>query len=394
MTRTLLPLLVLLTVPLAAQDKQKETSPGAGPVKVDPQTPQAGAKSGNAWFPVRDQNLGTFFSHESAHGRFAFQNPKDAAVTWKAFSASCQCSKAIITVADPSGDGEVRRYELRNKPTPNVLLRIKTGAGGTTEEARVSQIDIGAHEAGEVEVHMEMNGITGPRQASLDIHTTDLDTPMIRLSWNAIGAQMFVVTPAEVNLNQMVWNERREFTVTVTSPVQPDFNITRMDEVTKDFTVSSSKELKDGKATWTIQGAYGPVNNEPGGGGVLKFYSDLPGEANFVVRVSAMVKGPLEVTPGTFMTLGMIRKGTVKAERVVFEPNDGTDLDAVDIQIEKLTVDKKHLAIHKSKDGNKLVVELEVTNDTPQGLLRGDLVVHLNHPVIKEKRILFNGYVR
>ena len=46
------------------------------------------------------------------------------------------------------------------------------------------------------------------------------------------------------------------------------------------------------------------------------------------------------------------------------------------------------------KDGNKLIVDLTVAGNAPTGLVKGELVVKLNHPLIKEKRIVFNGFVR
>lgn len=342
---------------------------------------------GNAWFPVLERDLGTYFHNEHAEGHFEFKNPKAEDVEWRSLLASCQCSKAVIRVGD-------RVYELTNKPQPNTLTRKYKNDAGAEVSEKVASIPVKANESGEVEVHMEMNGISGLRQASIDIHTTDTDTPMVKLKFQATGAQMFVLSPAEVNFNQMAWNEKREFTVTVTSPVQKDFNITRMDDVGEDFTVNYEKTMRGDVAVWTIQGSYGPVKSEVGGGGVLRFHSDLAGNPTFQVRVSAFVKGPLEVKPGSFLSIGMIRKGNGKKEKVVFESNDGIELKATSIRFEKLTVDPALVVAHQSKDGNNLVVELEISEQVPSGLLRGDMVVELNHPVIKEKRILFNGFVR
>ena len=130
------------------------------------------------------------------------------------------------------------------------------------------------------------------------------------------------------------------------------------------------------------------------GATVLKFHTDARGNASFLVRISAMIKGPLDVKPGTFLTLGMIRKGKSKVSKVTLVPNDGTDLKADDIKFERLSVDPKFLIARQVKDGKNLVIELEVTADAPRGLLRGDMVLELNHPAIKRKKILFNGYVR
>ena len=42
----------------------------------------------------------------------------------------------------------------------------------------------------------------------------------------------------------------------------------------------------------------------------------------------------------------------------------------------------------------ELVVELTVADNAPKGLVKGELVVKLNHPLITEKRVMFNGFVR
>ena len=88
-----------------------------GPVKpVGPaRTPKT--RGGNAWFPVTDQDLGTYFNHEEAVGKFKFSNPKSEPVTWKHLAGSCQCSKAIICVGD-------RVYELTKGKAANPLVRV------------------------------------------------------------------------------------------------------------------------------------------------------------------------------------------------------------------------------------------------------------------------------
>jgi hypothetical protein len=248
---------------------------------------------------------------------------------------------------------------------------------------------------GEIEVQMELGGVPGPRQATLDVHTTDPLLPMIKLKWSATGAQVFVTTPQEINLNQMVWNEKRDFTVTVQSPVQPDFDIVGHDESIKDFSIRYEKAKNDqGVATWTIYGTYQPSSADALGGGLLKFYTNVPGQTQISVRVSAAILGPLELKPGTFLTLGRIKQGTKRIEKVFFEPNDNTDIDATSIKIENLTMDSKFVTTRKVKDGKKLIVELEILDTAPAGLLRGDLVVELNHPAVPNKRILFNGFIR
>jgi hypothetical protein len=345
------------------------------------------AQPGNSWFPVTESDLGTHFGHEEAVGHFPFRNPTDGTVEWKNLTGSCTCSKAVIRVGQ-------RRYELTAKPTPNQLMRITKGPGGQDVPERVTQITIDPGEEGEVEVHMEMNGVSGTRTATLDIHNSDPKLPQIKLRWHATGAQMFVISPAEVNLNKMTWNETRDFSVTVTSPLKKDFNITRMDDAGKNFQVTWEKAMNGDAASWTVKGKYGPADGDTAGGGVLKFFTDVQGESSFLVRVMAFVQGPLEVKPGGFLTLGMIRKGSSLKRDVVFEPNDGTKLEATALRFEKLTVKEEFVTVTQAKDGDKLVISLQISESAPAGLLKGDLVVELNHPLVKEKRIMFNGFVR
>ena len=127
---------------------------------------------------------------------------------------------------------------------------------------------------------------------------------------------------------------------------------------------------------------------------MLKFYTDVRGDSSFQVRVMAMVQGPLEVKPGGFLPLGMIRKGSAMVKEIVFEPNDGTKLEATSMNFEKLTMGAEFVTATSKLDGGKLIVSMSVSPQAPAGLLKGDLVVHLNHPLVKEKRIMFNGFVR
>lgn len=342
---------------------------------------------GNSWFQVTDMDFGSHYSQDTVIGRFPFTNPLDKEVEWRGLQGSCQCTTAEITVG-----GE--RFRYSKKPNPGIRRVVMQGDQEREENVEVIKVPAGA--AGEIEVHMELGGQPGPRSATLDIHTTDPQLPMVKLKWQATGAQVFLVSPQDVNLNQMVWNEKRDFTVTVQSPLQPDFTITGYDQTAaKDFTLSYDKAMSaEGVATWTIRGTYQPSSSEAVGGGQLRFYTDVAGQPQITVRVNAAILGPLEVKPGTFLALGRVKKGAKHIERIVFEPNDSTELDATTMKFENLTVDPKFVTAQKSKDGKKLVVELVIAEDAPSGLLRGDLVVELNHPAVPSKKILFNGFVR
>ena len=349
---------------------------------------QSQAKPGtsNRWFPVTTMDFGTFYGQGEGVGTFEFENPHDEEITWINLTPSCQCAKAIITVGD-------RKYRLTNKPK-KVLVRLTQEAGRPEKAEPVKQIVIGPNEKGTVETRLDMRNITGPKRATLDIHSTDPTLPHTKLTFTARGAKLFAISPKEVNLNKMTWNESREFTVTVTSPMQEDWEIRSMDPAGEAFDVSWEKTNVGEQTAWTIKGKYGPVNGEVSGGGMLKFRTNIHGGASFNVRVLAFVQGPLEVKPGGFVTLGLIRKGRQMKKQIVFEPNDGVDLAATALEFQKMTLSPEFITATSRKDGNKLVVELAVSDKAPTGLVKGDLVVQLNHPLVKEKRIMFNGFVR
>lgn len=374
-----------------APDQGKPTEIKVAPAVTPPVAPQPArgnpAAGGNSWFPETNKDLGTFFGQGEAVGVFKFKNPGTKVVNWRSLTPSCQCTRTTIRVGN-------RVYELAGKSSANAgqLMRVTKVQGQPDQMERVQQISVEPGEEGEVEVHLDMNGITTAKQASVDIHTDDEVQAQMRLNFHATGTQLFVVSPQEVNLNKMTWAESREFEVTVTSPRHPNWKITRMDDAGKVFDVKWEK-APAGDA-WVIKGKYGPVNAESVGGGVLKFYTDVQGESAFTVRVTAMVQGPLEMKPGGFLTLGLIRKGTSLKKEVVFEPNDGSNLEATSLTFEKATINTEFLLASTRKDGNKLIVELTISDKAPTGLVKGDLVVKLNHPQVGEKRIMFNGFVR
>jgi len=344
------------------------------------------ASGGNTWFPVTLRELGTFYGSGEAVGTFEFSNPQDTSVDWVALTPSCQCASAEITIGD-------RIYKVISKPQKR-LVRVTRRPGQPDKLENVAKITVGPKEKGKVETRLDMNKITGGKHATLDIHSTDPVDPHTKLTFRATGAQLFSVSPKEINLNKMTWNETREFTVTVSSTMQKNWEILSLDNPGEAFDVKWEKVQNGEYVSYRIHGKYGPVNSEVGGGGMLKFRTNVNNGATFSVRVLAFVQGPLDVKPGGFLTLGLIRKGKPIKKSITFTPNDGTDLKATEMTFEKMTLKPEFITATQRKDGNNLIIELSVDDQAPTGLVKGELVVKLNHPLIKEKRVMFNGFVR
>jgi len=400
-------LIAVLGAGLAAQDKpHKPTKPldvrasrklpagdtvahgdaAKGRIEQKPAAGQPGeASGGDSWFDVTNRDLGTFYGKGEAVGTFRFKNPHDEPIDWRSLTPSCQCAKAVIRV-----DGKT--FRLMNKPKR--LVEVIEERGQPERIQNVAAITIPAGAEGEVETHLDMRNIQGAKYATLDIHSTDPKQPQSKLTFRAKGAKLFALSPNEVNLNKMSWNDQREFTVTVSSPLQKDWQILSMDEADKAFDVTWEKSQVGDRTQWTIKGKYGPLENGQPGGGVLRFKTDVNGASTFDVRVLAYVTGPLDVKPGAFLPLGLIRKGSAVSKEVVFEPNDGTELEALSIELGKLTLKEEFVTAVARKDGKNLVIDLTISADAPKGLVKGEMVVTLNHPLVKEKRVMFNGFVR
>lgn len=344
------------------------------------------ASGGNSWFPVTVRELGTYYGSGEAVGKFEFSNPQDTPVDWVSLTPSCQCARAEVTIGE-------RVYRVIAKPQKR-LVRVVREAGKPERLENVAKITVGPKESGTVTTRLNMNRITGGKHATLDIHGTDPVEPHTKLTFRATGAQLFTVSPSEVNLNKMTWNETREFTVTVSSRMQKEWEIFSVDKPSDAFDVSWERVQNGDYTSYRISGKYGPVSSEVAGGGMLKFRTNLQNSATFDVRVLAFVQGPLDVKPGGFLPMGMIRKGKGVKKAITFTPNDGTDLQVTEFVFEKMTLKPGVVSASQRKDGGNLIVELEVSDQAPKGLVKGELVVKLNHPLIKEKRIMFNGFVR
>ena len=386
----------LTALPLLGQEAAKPIKIGAKvkagassrPADFIPQSGTAGLKAsgGNSWFPVTVRELGTYYGSGEAVGRFEFTNPQDTPVDWVSLTPSCQCARAEITIGE-------RVYRVIAKPQKR-LVRVTRAAGQPEKLENVTKITIGPKETGTVVTRLDMNKITGGKHATLDIHGTDPVEPHTKLTFRATGAQLFSVSPKEVNLNKMTWNETREFTVTVSSRMEKEWEILSVDKPSDAFDVEWEKVMNGDYTAYRISGKYGPVSSEVAGGGMLKFRTNMKNGASFSVRVLAFVQGPLDVKPGGFLTLGLIRKGKSVKKSITFTPNDGTALEATSLTFEKMTLKPEFVTATQRKDGDKLVVDLEVADNAPKGLVKGELVVKLNHPLVAEKRIMFNGFVR
>lgn len=352
-----------------------------------PAAPGASAEpsGGNEWFEWTKLDLGTFFEEEDAIGTFKFTNPHSETHKLSKLVPSCSCAKALVRVGD-------RKYTVgANK----VLYRVEDNDDGTQSKIRVEHIDVEPEQSGELEVHMSLTGFKGKKDATLGLELSDEDLSSVSLSWSATAATFFHVNPPEVNLNEMSWSDTREFQFTVTSPLKEDFNITGHENLEPGMKVEYSKNMRDGKAEWTVRGSYGPGAREPGGG-MIVLKTDT--KQNATARVVAFVKGPLTMVPGGFVGLGHIKKDEGKEVEITLTPNGEFDLQVEKLEIVRFGLrdedQRKFVEFDHEKRDSNVVVKIRVLEGMKPAYLTGVLKIHLNHPGAKSKEVMFNGFVR
>ncbi len=363
---------------VAAQDLQDlKTVPGT-------QTPDGAVP--NDWVESPSIDLGTHLEGEVGHGKWTFKNPTDKPQSITSFQPSCTCSKVAVRVGG-------KLYRVENQPRPHTLYRIDVDDKGAETKEMVDSVPIGARETGEIDVELDLRGVSGVKEASATVHTSDEKNRVLMLKATATATQFFRVMPPEINLNKMGWQDRRDFSARISSPLQKDFEIVGHDELPEKMQVSYRKEMNGDEAVWVVDGSYGPGVDSRAGGGVIRLKTNVQDKA-VELRVIAWVEGPLQVRPGAFVPLGRIPAGQGMTKEVEIEPSDDMDLQVESIQLANLTIDEKFIAITSRKDGKILKIAIAISPDAPRRLVRGDLTVHLNHPAVKVQEFQFNGFVR
>ncbi|MHC4851370.1 MAG: hypothetical protein ACYTGW_11315 [Planctomycetota bacterium] len=391
-------LLALLAACACAQEppvsQHERTPPGqAGPggsTAAESKIPRMETGGKNDWFDRTRLQMGDHLQKKTIKGLFKFKNPRKDPVQFSAFTGSCQCAKAVIRVGE-------RKYALSKVPKDNALHKIEL-KNGHEVKTEVSRITIDSGESGEIEVHMEMAGIQGVKEASLQFATSDKKYPLMLLKWEAMGVKLFNIRPADFFLNDMKWEDEKVFRFQISSSVKKDFKLLDH-EALPSFVKVKKKQIKlpDGTPAWEVSGTFGPKADPGSGGAAIKFKTDLDNQV-VSLNVIANVLGPISITPGTFIPFGRIKKQQGAERKVTITPNGDFDLELEKIEFRRLKIDRKYLKVHHEKKGKNVVISLKVLpGAAPKRrmvLVRGVMVVHLNHPAMKTKNFSFNGILR
>jgi len=109
----------------------------------------------------------------------------------------------------------------------------------------------------------------------------------------------------------------------------------------------------------------------------------------------AFVEGPLRFLPGDFLSFGMIPRDRAATRSVTVEPTGSFELRVEKLEARELSFDPQFLELTAQQGEKSVQVTLRILPGIPRGtVVRGDVVIHLNHPAMKTRTILFNGFVR
>jgi hypothetical protein len=113
------------------------------------------------------------------------------------------------------------------------------------------------------------------------------------------------------------------------------------------------------------------------------------------MRVSAMIKGPLELKPGGFLNLGVIRAGKGGEGRITLIPAGDFDLQVTKLEAERVSIAADVVQFSHHKQGKEVLVDIKIAPEVKKDqIVRGLLKIHLNHPASPVKEVHFTGFVR
>lgn len=359
---------------------QQTTPPIPAPVGGAQGQPAALA----AWFPVMEQRLEVEAGAGEAKGIYAFSNPTGKAVEWKSMSGSCTCTRGVVMVGG-------RHYELQGKTKQLVEITGPADAPATTV---VKSIEIPAGATGTVELHVDSHGAKGEKLVSFDIHTTDTEAQMFRLQLHVNVLPAIRATPSNVELGVIPVGETREFSVkvTATASVPKDWKIRGASPFPKGATATYERVEAGDDSYWLIKGSYRQETTSDVNV-LLEFQTNQPAEPTIHIHLQGVVKPILELKPG-FFALGKVSRTEGQKASLTIHAADGRDLQATGVHLEGLNLPEKFITARTTKSGADLVLELEVAPLAPLGLIRGGIVLDLNHPGVQKQTVLFNGFVR
>ncbi len=344
--------------PLPAQE-----APAQGPAPGD----TAAVRS---WFPKTYYDAGTVFEGTKVVHVFPFKNPRSKPHQIKWIQKTCSCSQAWLVI----GKKEIPWNEVVHHP-----VTIPPGGGGG------------------VKLLVDMTGIRGVKEAEVTVGLEEKGIPNPVLKIRALGVVYFEAVPSTISLGRLGWDEKKDFSFTVTSTKVKKWKITGWEALPPGVKLDNPKRTeKDGRITYTFHGTLGPGLPPGPAGGTIKLKTDFK---NRVVEVSiaAEVKRPYTVNPEGYLGFGRVWRARGKEKVIQIENLDpARELRLLDVKLLEMNRPHKWVKVRVEEEdpGKKILVHVRVVPGAPKGHLRGKIRLHLSHPKGPYKTLVFSAFVR
>lgn len=313
-------------------------------------------------------------------------------------------------------DGEEPLVIAKIKPSCGCTLARTTlvNADGTTKVYTIGdEIPVGTRF--EIETQLKTDGRSGPLNTNVQI-TGNTPEPVTNLRLKAKVKPILEVKPKpNLNFGQMVTNERREDSLTISSEVLEPFTLMVDEKFVVDPLEVSLEPINpnaEGKSTeWKVNVALGPKVLEGFRNYPLRFTTDIPvpkGKTakNYEPRVyvQAQVMGLVSAKPA-FVSFGVVRPGQQVTRKVTIECMDdfqlSEDMEVVleplqkNIKVDYLDGFETSLVIvDQAKSIAQLTVTLNGMPDDFNASFGGMLKVKVNHPEKDVVDVRFSGVCR
>ncbi len=254
-------------------------------------------KERKQWFKKTVFDAGKVFEGKKIYHEFEFKNPYPVPHKIKWLQKTCSCAQAWLI--------------LNGKEIPfnDVVLKTPVVRPGQT---------------GKVKLLLDMTGIRGIKEAEVTVGLDDRKKDYPTLVLKATGIVYFEITPPNISLGELKWNEKKEFRFSVTSKHIKQWKILGWDPLPEGIKLEppEMEKTKEG-IVYKFKGTLGPGIPPGPAGGTIRLRTDFKGHV-IEVSVAAEVKRPYKVTPRGFLGFGRVVRSRGK-ERIIKIVNQEKD---------------------------------------------------------------------
>ena len=272
---------------------------------------------------------------------------------------------------------------------------MEKAAGRRDSSEPILKVHVPPGATGCVQVNMRTDGRPGRNRVRVRVGTTDPEVPWVDLATSVQVLPRFICRPREVRLLDVDWRIPADFLVKVESMRYPDLEITGIQSAPVKMHARYQKHRIDGRNLWVVQGQYGPELTYLDRGGLLVLSTNIE-RKTVSIPVAVEHREVVRVTPGNFVSLGVIERGGEARVPIVIRALDGHVFDNVTTQLIGCNLQGDEIKITRVSKSKAPVVELtiEAKPKPRQRLLLGSLLVRTKHPYVGTLAFRFVGRQR